>query len=81
MDAAIEDDKKTFSAEHGDDEDAQPDPDEHLMLEQGHGRVWLVKVRSNSSQYNQQSYPTHPPDPQIPYGTLVHHRRRRRPPR
>lgn len=26
------------------DDDPQPDPEEHLMLEQGSGRVWLVKI-------------------------------------
>ncbi|KNZ76077.1 Transcription initiation factor IIF subunit beta [Termitomyces sp. J132] len=42
MDA--DDDRKPFDAEVRDDDDAQPDPDEELMLEQGNGRVWLVKV-------------------------------------
>ena len=41
MDEA-EEEKKPFDAEA--DEDSQPDPDEHLMLDQGNGRVWLVKV-------------------------------------
>jgi transcription initiation factor TFIIF subunit beta len=36
-----EDEKKPFLE---DDVETQPDPDEHLMLEQGNGRVWLVKV-------------------------------------
>lgn len=40
----VEDEKKPFDAEGNDDEDAQPDPDEHLMLDQGNGRVWLVKI-------------------------------------
>ena len=41
----IDDEKKPYD-ELGaqNDEDLQPDPDEHLMLESGHGRVWLVKV-------------------------------------
>ncbi|KAH9957129.1 transcription initiation factor IIF, beta subunit-domain-containing protein [Russula dissimulans] len=26
------------------DDDSQPDPNEHIMLESGHGRVWLVKI-------------------------------------
>ncbi|KAF8878292.1 transcription initiation factor IIF, beta subunit [Infundibulicybe gibba] len=43
-DSAIDDDKKPFDAEGGVDEDSQPDPDEHLMLDQGNGRVWLVKI-------------------------------------
>lgn len=44
MDVAHDDDKKPFDAETAPDEDSQPDPDEHLMLDQGNGRVWLVKV-------------------------------------
>lgn len=45
--------KKTFDAELGGDEDSQPDPDEQLMLDQGNGRVWLVKVTGfkNSIQF------------------------------
>jgi transcription initiation factor TFIIF subunit beta len=46
MDGIVEDDKKTFDAENTQDDDAQPDPDEQLMLDQGNGRVWLVKVRT-----------------------------------
>ncbi|TFK61103.1 hypothetical protein BDN72DRAFT_478369 [Pluteus cervinus] len=42
-----EDEKKPFDAENGQDEDAQPDPDEQLMLDQGSGRVWLVKIPKN----------------------------------
>jgi hypothetical protein len=41
----VDDEKKPFDdlgAQN--DEDSQPDPDEHIMLEAGHGRVWLVKV-------------------------------------
>jgi len=44
MDEIIDDEKKHFDAETANDDDAQPDPDEHLMLDQGNGRVWLVKV-------------------------------------
>lgn len=43
-DATVEDEKKPFDAEGMQEEDAQPDPDEQLMLDQGNGRVWLVKV-------------------------------------
>ncbi|KAJ7198802.1 transcription initiation factor IIF, beta subunit [Mycena pura] len=39
----VDDDKKPFDVEAADD-DAQPDPDEQLMLDQGHGKVWLVKI-------------------------------------
>ena len=28
------------------EDDLQPDPDESLMMDQGAGRVWAVKVRS-----------------------------------
>jgi hypothetical protein len=45
MDEAVEDEKKPFDAEAGAEDDSQPDPDEQLMLDQGNGRVWLVKVR------------------------------------
>ncbi|KAF8218713.1 hypothetical protein L208DRAFT_1449125 [Tricholoma matsutake] len=44
MDGPIDDEKKPFDAENPEEEDSQPDPDEHLMLDQGNGRVWLVKV-------------------------------------
>ncbi|KAJ7065975.1 transcription initiation factor IIF, beta subunit [Mycena belliarum] len=37
------DEKKPFEVDAADD-DAQPDPDEQLMLDQGHGKVWLVKI-------------------------------------
>ncbi|KAF8074777.1 transcription initiation factor IIF, beta subunit [Lyophyllum atratum] len=40
----MDDEKKPFDAETHDDDDAQPDPDEQLMLDQGNGRVWLVKI-------------------------------------
>lgn len=39
-----EDDKKPFDVELGHDDDSQPDPDETLMLDQGGGKCWLVKV-------------------------------------
>ena len=44
MDAVVDDDKKPFDAETAQDEDSQPDPEEHLLLDQGNGRIWLVKV-------------------------------------
>jgi transcription initiation factor TFIIF subunit beta len=49
-DVPVDDEKKPFD-ELGaqNDDDSQPDPDEHLMLESGHGRVWLVKVCKNHS--------------------------------
>ncbi|KAF8168765.1 transcription initiation factor IIF, beta subunit [Pholiota molesta] len=40
----VEDEKKPFDAETAPEDDAQPDPDEQLMLDQGNGRIWLVKV-------------------------------------
>src|SRR6266404_7482857 len=76
-DPAGDDEKKPFdSLGAQNEEDSQPDPDEHIMLESGQGRVWLVKVCSS---------PTHPAstsrslaDPQIPHGSLVQIRRRGR---
>ncbi|KAI0260417.1 transcription initiation factor IIF, beta subunit-domain-containing protein [Gloeopeniophorella convolvens] len=44
-DTVVEDEKKPFDALGGHNEDdVQPDPDEHVMLDSGHGRVWLVKI-------------------------------------
>jgi transcription initiation factor TFIIF subunit beta len=48
-DLAIDEENKPFDALAGhNDEDSQPDPDEHIMLESGQGRVWLVKVRPSA---------------------------------
>lgn len=61
----IEDEKKPFEAEGMAEEDILPDPDEQLMLHQGNGRVWLVKVRST----NLLIYPEHDssfPPTQVP---------------
>ncbi|KAF8621292.1 hypothetical protein AX15_007890 [Amanita polypyramis BW_CC] len=45
MNDVEDDEKKPFDAElAAHDDDSQPDPDEHLMLDQGNGRVWLVKI-------------------------------------
>ncbi|KAF4615823.1 hypothetical protein D9613_012434 [Agrocybe pediades] len=44
MDTQMEDEKKPFDAEVAQEDDSQPDPDESLMLDQGNGRVWLVKI-------------------------------------
>lgn len=46
MDEPIEEEKKPFEAETMAEEEVLPDPDEQLMLHQGNGRVWLVKVGS-----------------------------------
>ncbi|KAJ7139020.1 transcription initiation factor IIF, beta subunit [Mycena epipterygia] len=40
----VDDEKKPFDVDGTGEEDAQPDPDEQLMLDQGHGKVWLVKI-------------------------------------
>lgn len=45
MDVVAEDEKKSSDAETAQDEDPQPDPEEHLMFDQGNGRIWLIKVR------------------------------------
>ena len=76
-DLAVEDEKKPFDALGGqNDEDSQPDPDEHIMLESGQGRVWLVKVRH--SLYSHTTPPFTSQDPEIPDGALVQIRRRGR---
>ena len=77
MEETIEE-KKPFDAEVGHDEDSQPDPDEQLMLDQGNGRVWLVKVsvrcvmsislHTSSSALAGLVYDS---DSKISYGTLV----------
>ncbi|KAF7303733.1 Transcription initiation factor IIF subunit beta [Mycena indigotica] len=41
MDVEERDEKKAFEDAP---DDQMPDPDETLMLDQGHGRVWLVKI-------------------------------------
>jgi transcription initiation factor TFIIF subunit beta len=46
-DMSIDDEKKHFDVDGPNDEETLPDPDEQLMLDQGNGRVWLVKVRLN----------------------------------
>ncbi|KAH8991255.1 transcription initiation factor IIF, beta subunit-domain-containing protein [Lactarius akahatsu] len=44
-DLAVDEEKKPFDELGGHNEDdSQPDPDEHIMLESGQGRVWLVKI-------------------------------------
>ncbi|KAJ8088109.1 hypothetical protein AAF712_015965 [Marasmius tenuissimus] len=40
----VTEEKKTFEPDLNADGDSFPDPDEQLMLDQGGGRVWLVKV-------------------------------------
>ena len=78
-DLAVEDEKKPFDALGGqNDEDSQPDPDEHIMLESGQGRVWLVKVRPSTHHGpSHLRLPPPPPfpDPQVPNGALVQVRR------
>jgi len=74
MDGIVEDEKKTFDAENAQDDDAQPDPDEHLMLDQGNGRVWLVKVRTTPPPIQLRAGARSTStclDPQVPHGTLV----------
>ena len=50
MDAMQEDEKKPLvdAAMAADDSDQQSDPDEHLMLDQGNGAVWSVRVRQST---------------------------------
>ncbi|KAJ2914827.1 hypothetical protein MD484_g5575, partial [Candolleomyces efflorescens] len=41
----VDDEKKPFDAVGGGiDDDSHPDPDEELMLEQGQGKVWIIKI-------------------------------------
>ncbi|KAI0280934.1 transcription initiation factor IIF, beta subunit-domain-containing protein [Russula aff. rugulosa BPL654] len=41
----VDDEKKPFDALGAqNDDDSQPDPDEHLVLESGCGAIWLVKI-------------------------------------
>jgi hypothetical protein len=72
-DLTAEDEKKPFDALAAqNDEDSQPDPDEHIMLESGHGRVWLVKVWLRQSLLFAHKVSPHSPlDPKIPDGALV----------
>ncbi|TFL02107.1 transcription initiation factor IIF, beta subunit-domain-containing protein [Pterulicium gracile] len=47
---SLPDDEKKFDADNAgrnDDDDQMPDPDEPLMLDQGNGRVWMVKIPKN----------------------------------
>ena len=45
MDEVVTEEKKPFDTELiKDEDDAQPDPDEVLNMDQGNGRVWSVKV-------------------------------------
>lgn len=71
-----EDEKKPFSLTHEDD--LLPDPDETLMLNQGHGKVWLVKVCS--SEHPQTVYFIHNSDSQISIGEMDRYRCWRCPP-
>ena len=47
-DTMMEDEKKPFDAEQGgaEDDSAQPDPEEELLMQSNNGRVWIVKVHS-----------------------------------
>ena len=76
--AAADDEKKPFDALGAQDDDLQPDPDEHIMLESGHGRVWLVKVFPLPNQ-SRLAHLGLPQDPEISDGALVQVRRRGRP--
>jgi len=46
----VDDEKKPFDALGAlNDDDSQPDPDEHLVLDSGCDSVWLVKVCKDHS--------------------------------
>lgn len=75
-DLTVDDEKKPFDEVGAQiDDDSQPDPDEHLMLESGHGRVWLVKVCKPLFQ-SVLCAATPLPDSKISDGALVKVRRR-----
>jgi hypothetical protein len=62
MEDVVEDEKKPFDALGGhNDEDSLPDPDEHIMLESGQGRVWLVKVHPLHSSLHFRPHATYLP--------------------
>jgi len=44
VDAPVDEKKPLASLEEGNDDEAQPDPDEILQLESGSGKIWLVKI-------------------------------------
>ncbi|KAF6758599.1 transcription initiation factor IIF, beta subunit [Ephemerocybe angulata] len=45
MNGVVEDEKKPLDALNAPEEgDTHPDPDEEMLLEQGQGKVWLVKI-------------------------------------
>jgi transcription initiation factor TFIIF subunit beta len=44
MNEPLDDERKPFEVEVVHEDETLPDPDEQLMLDQGNGRVWLVKV-------------------------------------
>ncbi|KAI0035388.1 transcription initiation factor IIF, beta subunit-domain-containing protein [Vararia minispora EC-137] len=44
MDSTMKDEEKPFDLGGPQDDDQQPDPEEHIMLDSGSGRVWLVKI-------------------------------------
>ena len=49
MDDVVVEEKKPFDSELiKDEDDTQPDPDEVLNMDQGSGRVWSVKVFTQS---------------------------------
>ena len=56
------------------DEDSQPDPDGHIMLESGHGRVWLVKVSATRTFTQPNKIVI--PESEIPNGVMVKIRHR-----
>jgi hypothetical protein len=74
-DLTVDDEKKPFDVLGAqNDDDSQPDPDEHLMLESGCGPVWLIKVCEHHSFDVLRltvSNETGPLDPKISDGALV----------
>lgn len=75
----VEDEKKPFDAEGAPiEEETLPDPDEQLMLHQGNGRVWLVKVGARHLYFD--SFDSvRGVGSETSYGALVRYRCRERP--
>lgn len=49
MEEVEENESKGFDAELAPNgEDAQPEPDEHMITDSATGRVWIVKVRNHA---------------------------------
>jgi hypothetical protein len=78
MDEPLIEDEKPFEAEGMAEEEILPDPDEQLLLHQGNGRVWLVKVSPQPCRPYYDSLYHSLAGPKTPHGALVRYRCRGR---